>query len=167
MTPFRKKVDPLGPCKTKMRVWPNDLDVFLHMNNGAYFTVMDLGRTDMLLRSGMGKGLLKNKWYPVVAGEMIRMKRSLKLFQSYEIETEVVCWDHRAFYLVQTFTRDEEFIAKAVVEARFLSTSGKKIPAADLVHMVQHTEPSPPMPGWISDWQRAQPAMSDPEYIEE
>jgi len=167
VSPFRKKVPSLGPCVTKFRVWPNDLDVFLHMNNGAYLTIMDLARTDMMIRSGLIKGVLKSRWYPVVAGEMIRFKRPLKLFQRYEIETEVLCWDHRAFYLQQTFTRNEEFVAKAIVEARFLSTSGKKVKAADLLHLISHTDPSPPMPGWVVDWQKAQPSMSDPTYVEE
>ena len=167
ISPFRKSVPPLGPCVTKFRVWPNDLDVFLHMNNGAYLTIMDLARTDMIIRSGMLKGIVNRRWYPVVAGEAIRFKRPLKFFQQYEIETEVVCWDHRAFYLVQTFTRNKEFVAKAVVEARFLSTSGKKIAAGDLIALMKHKDPSPPMPEWISDWQRAQPAMSEPQYIEE
>jgi len=167
VSPFRKSVPILGPCVTKLRVWPNDLDVFMHMNNGAYLTIMDLARTDAVIRSGMMRQLLKRKWYPVVAAETIRFKKPLKLFQRYEIETEVVCWDHRAFYLVQTFSRNEKFIAKAVVEARFLSMRGKKIKANEILSMMDYKEASPPMPGWIADWQRAQPAMSDIEYIEE
>ncbi len=167
ISPFRKPVQPLGPCVTKFRVWPNDLDVFMHMNNGAYLTIMDLARTDMMIRAGIVKGMVNRRWYPVVVAETIRFKHSLKLFQQYEIETEVVCWDHRAFYLVQTFTRNDEFVAKAAVEARFLSTSGKRIPVSDLLVMMGHTSPSPPMPAWISDWQHAQPGMSEPQFIEE
>jgi len=92
---------------------------------------------------------------------MIRFKRPLKLFQRYSIRTEVVCWDERAFYLEQTFQRGSTFIAKAVVEARFLSTSGERIPADKVVVLAGYSEPSPPMPAWIEDWQRAQPPMND------
>jgi len=164
---FRKPSAALGPCKTPMRVWPNDLDIFLHMNNGAYLTIMDLARTDMMVRSGLATRILQNRWYPVVAAETIRFKKPLKLFQRYEIETEVLCWDHRAFFLVQTFTRDETFVAKAVVEARFLSTSGERITSAQILALTDYQGPSPAMPDWIADWQRAQPAMSDPKFIEE
>lgn len=167
ISPFRKKVKPLAPCVTPFRVWPNDIDLFGHMNNGVYLTIMDLARTDMLIRSRMMGGVISRKWYPVVAAEAIRFKRSLKPFTRYEIETEVVCWDHRAFYIVQTFTQGDNFIAKAVVEARFLSTSGRKIPAADLIELAGRKEASPPMPEWIANWQSAQPAMSDVKYIEE
>ena len=37
-----------------MRVWPTDLDVLMHMNNGRYLSLMDLGRVDLLVRSGFG-----------------------------------------------------------------------------------------------------------------
>lgn len=139
----------------------------MHMNNGAYLTIMDLARTDMMIRSGMLKKVIKRRWYGVVAGESIRFKQSLKLFQRFEINTEVACWDHWAFYIVQTFTREETFVAKAVVEIRFLSTSGKKITANEIVKLLNYQEPSPPMPDWIADLQRAQPAMSDIEHIGE
>ena len=156
-----------GPCVTPLRVWPNDLDVFMHMNNGAYLTIMDLARTDMMIRSGMLSRVFKRRWYGVVAAETIRFKQSLKLFQSYEIHTEVVCWDHWSFYIVQTFTRNGTFVAKAVVEIRFLSTSGEKITANEVTKLMGIQKPSPPMPDWIADWQRAQPAMSGNEYLEE
>jgi len=164
---FKQSVDPMGPCITHFRVWPNDLDLFMHMNNGAYLTIMDLGRIDMLVRAGMLKGVLKNRWYPVVVGETIRFKRPMKLFRRYHIKTEVLCWDHRAFYIQQTFFSDDVFIAKAVVETRFLSTGGEKIQAAEIAALGNRSEPSPPMPNWGADWQRAQPAMSDPDYIED
>ena len=34
---------------------PADLDVQRHMNNGRYLTLMDLGRMDLMLRSGFWK----------------------------------------------------------------------------------------------------------------
>jgi len=167
ISPFRSKVPLLGPCTTPFHVWPNDLDVYMHMNNGAYLTIMDLARTDMMIRSRMLKPIINRRWYPVVAAETIRFKRSLKLFQRYDITTEVVCWDHWAIYLVQTFKRNEAFVAKAVIEARFLSTSGERITADQIIKAVGMNEASPPMPEWIADWQRAQPAMSDIKHVGE
>ncbi len=86
-----------------MRVWPNDLDIFLHVNNGVYLTMMDLGRTDMMLRSGIFQPIRKKGWYPVVAAETIRFQRSLKLFQKFSITTEVVGWDEKSIYMQQVF----------------------------------------------------------------
>ena len=50
---FRPRCDMLGPCRTRFRVWLTDLDVLGHVNNGVYLSLMDLGRVDLLLRSGV------------------------------------------------------------------------------------------------------------------
>lgn len=90
---LRSRCSVFGPCDTSLRVWPNDLDIFLHVNNGVYLTLMDLGRTDMMLRSGVFGPVRSKGWYPVVAAETIRFQRSLTLFQKFSIRTEVVGWD--------------------------------------------------------------------------
>ena len=36
--------------KLTFRVWPTDLDLSLHMNNGRYLTIMDIGRLDFMVR---------------------------------------------------------------------------------------------------------------------
>src|SRR5690606_32733351 len=58
----------------RFRVWPNDLDTNLHMNNGRYLTLMDLGRLDLLLRNGSVTFVIRNTWYPVLAGSLIRFR---------------------------------------------------------------------------------------------
>ncbi|HEV2566447.1 MAG TPA: hypothetical protein VGU19_15340 [Microvirga sp.] len=51
---FRARLDPVRDVsRLTFRVWPHDLDTSLHMNNGRYWTLMDLGRTDMMIRSGL------------------------------------------------------------------------------------------------------------------
>ncbi|MDB5490660.1 MAG: Mesenchymal stem cell protein, partial [Micavibrio sp.] len=39
--------DVTTPQRIRLRVYPNDLDSNLHMNNGRYLTVMDLGRLNL------------------------------------------------------------------------------------------------------------------------
>ena len=38
------RLDPLGRSIVSFRVWPNDLDINIHMNNGRYLTIMDIVR---------------------------------------------------------------------------------------------------------------------------
>lgn len=45
---WAERCSTLGPCRTRLRVWPNDLDVFLHVNNGVYFSLCDLARVDLM-----------------------------------------------------------------------------------------------------------------------
>ena len=54
-------------ARTPFRVLPTDLDLLFHMNNGKYLSILDLGRLDLLLRSGLWQALTERGWYPVVA----------------------------------------------------------------------------------------------------
>jgi len=145
-----------GPCDTHFRVLPNDLDVLGHVNNGVYLTMMDLARTDLLLRSDTFHAVRNNGWYPVLAGETIRFKRSLKLGQRFFIRTKVVGWDTQSVYLEQLFIRNNEFIARAVVDARFLSKKGGKVTPQELLEFLQIDPETPSMPEWVQLWIESQ-----------
>ena len=74
------------------RVWFHDLDTSLHMNNGRYWTLMDLGRTDLVLRSGLWRAILRHRWVPVVNAGTIRFRREMRLFRPFRLETRILCW---------------------------------------------------------------------------
>jgi acyl-CoA thioesterase FadM len=90
---FRAKLDPVKDvsCLT-FRVWPHDLDTSLHMNNGRYWTLMDLGRTDIMIRSRLWRPILKHGWVPVVSAGQIRFRREMRLFQPFTLETRILTW---------------------------------------------------------------------------
>ncbi|WP_112663781.1 acyl-CoA thioesterase [Microvirga flavescens] len=90
---FRPRLDPVSDVsRLGFRVWPHDLDTSLHMNNGRYWTLMDLGRADIMIRSGLWRKILKHGWVPVVSAGQIRFRRELKLFQPFTLETRIVSW---------------------------------------------------------------------------
>jgi len=148
----RSRCSMLGPVDTQFRVWPHDLDALLHMNNGVYLTMMDLGRTDLLLRSNAFNALRKKGWYPVLAAEPIRFKRSLTLFQRFTIRTRVVGWDERSIYLEQLYIAKGKLVARAVVDARFLAKKGGKVTPAQLLEFLEIDSESPQLPEWIATW---------------
>jgi acyl-CoA thioesterase FadM len=90
---FRPKINPIRDVsRLKFRVWPHDLDASLHMNNGRYWTLMDLGRTDIMIRSGLWRPILKHGWVPVVNAGQIRFRREMRLLQSFDLETRILTW---------------------------------------------------------------------------
>jgi acyl-CoA thioesterase FadM len=92
-TAFRKPLDPVtDTSRLAFRVWPHDLDTSLHMNNGRYWTLMDLGRADLMLRSGLWRAVARHGWVPVVSAGKIRFRRELRLFRPFHIETRIVTW---------------------------------------------------------------------------
>jgi acyl-CoA thioesterase FadM len=151
---FRGRCPPLGPARKRFRVWPPDLDVLFHVNNGVYLSMLDVARVDLMLRSGMISQLKRRGWYPVVAAETIRFRRSLQLFQAFEVETTVIGWDEKAFIIQHRFIRGETLVAEAVVRSRFLKRGGGTVSSRELLEAVGLKEPSPPLPTWIADWNR-------------
>ncbi|MGH7584985.1 MAG: acyl-CoA thioesterase [Gemmatimonadales bacterium] len=154
----RGTVPPLGPCSTPFRVFPTDLDLLLHVNNGVYLSLMDLGRVDLMRRSGLLAGLRSRHWYPVVVAETIQFRRPLTLFQKFAIETSVLGWDDKAFLLEQRFVRDGEPLATALVRARFLARAGGSVSPADVLALGGVSDPSPSLSGYAARWNEDQVA---------
>ncbi len=90
---FRPNIENLlDTSELTFRVWPTDLDISLHMNNGRYMTIMDFGRLDLMVRSPLWREALQNKWTPVVSNTIVRFRRELRCFEPFVLETRIVDW---------------------------------------------------------------------------
>jgi YbgC/YbaW family acyl-CoA thioester hydrolase len=136
------KLKPLDTSEVQFRVLPTDLDIFMHMNNGLYLTLMDLGRMDILVRSGFFAVARKRGWYPVVGTATIEYKKSLQLFDRYTIATRMIRWDDRWFYIEQQFIKGDRVAATATIKAMMRSKEGIVTPQEALAAINYH-EPSP------------------------
>lgn len=152
---LRPRVDPLGPCRTPMRVLPNDLDLLGHMNNGVYFSLFDLARVDLMLRSGLFARFRKQGWYPVVTAETATFRRALNPFRRFEVETRIAGWDERHLYLEHRVFCGDKLTTTALIQARFLSRSGERIAPDQLVGLLDDPPRRPELPEWVSRWSKA------------
>jgi acyl-CoA thioesterase FadM len=140
--------------RVRMRVMPNDLDLLGHVNNGIYLSLMDLGRMDLMIRSGTWQQLKKLGWYPVAASVTVTYRRSLRLWQLYLLETKVVGFDEKAMYIEQRFVRDNEVYVVAINRARFLKTTGGTVSVAELGVFAGVDPSSMPIPDWMLRWSK-------------
>jgi YbgC/YbaW family acyl-CoA thioester hydrolase len=127
-------------------VWFNDLDPLMHVNNGVYLSLLDLGRIDFMIKTGMYKKIKENKLYPVIASEGIKFKRSLKLFQKFEIKTKFSGFDEKYVYLEQSFWSKEKIYAKAIIKSIFLKKEGGKVSSKELKDIIGYTDSFDPKP---------------------
>ncbi|WP_227589896.1 thioesterase family protein [Demequina pelophila] len=139
---------------TPFRVHATDLDVYAHMNNGRYLSILDLGRLDLMVRSGLWQRLKQAGWYPVVAGQTITYRRSLELGQRYDVHTAVVGFDDRWCYLEQQFRVDDAVHAHAVIRARFLRRGGGTVDTAELARLAGEIPDHLEVPSWVAEWTR-------------
>jgi acyl-CoA thioesterase FadM len=115
---------PTERVETTLIVFPNDLDLNFHVNNGRYLTLMDLGRYDLILRTGLWPMLKKEGWYPVLSTASIRFRRSLRLFQRFNLSTQIVWWDEKWFFIEHQITVGGELYARALVKGLFRDRNG-------------------------------------------
>ena len=141
----RKAGDALEGATVRFRVWPNDLDMNRHMNNSRFLAMMDVGRYDLTRRTGLLQAVRRAGWFPVVAAQAIRFRKSLRPFATYELHTRVGGWDEKSFYLEQVFRKGGDVVAVAWVRARFLSKDGA-VPVDAVMRAIGETRPSPGLP---------------------
>ena len=137
---FRSSLSMWDTSHVKFRVNPADLDVQRHMNNGRYLTLMDLGRMDLMVRSGFWKRISDQGWYPVVAGQTITYRKSLMLWEQFDLASRVIGHDGRWIYMEQVFRRDGKVIADAIVRARFLRRTGGSVPMGEVLDIREEHE---------------------------
>jgi acyl-CoA thioesterase FadM len=118
---FGSRLDPSeGMSRLSFRVWPHDLDASLHMNNGRYLTLMDLGRLDIMARSGLLRAAWRHGWTPIASGIQIRYRRELRLGQKFRIETRLVAWQTHLVVMEQRFIVESgSYIGQAAATALF------------------------------------------------
>jgi acyl-CoA thioesterase FadM len=140
----------------------------MHMNNGIFLTLLDLGRYDLSLRSGIWQKWKKLGWYPVVVSENITFRKSLRLWQKFDLETKVIGWTDEAFYFEQRFVVGEEIYARAVVRIRFLKRSRGILSPLEVLEATPWHGKVPVLPEWVVNWSKAsslpkgrEPAPSD------
>ncbi|WP_449277423.1 acyl-CoA thioesterase [Leucobacter sp. GX24907] len=125
-------------ARSRFRVWPTDLDVLGHMNNGKYLSIMDVARFDLIQRNGAMRIFKTQGWYPVVVSQTISYRKSLHPWQRFWIETKILGFDERAVYIEQRFVRPDthrrpEIYARAHVRARILRRSGGTVPVSEVI----------------------------------
>ncbi len=163
---FRPRItDLLGVSTVDFVVLPNDLDTNIHMNNGRYLTIMDLGRFDLVLRSGILKYMMKQKSMPVLAAAQVRWRLSLEPFQKYTLETRVLCWDDKWVYMEQRFVirggkKHGAVAAIGLVKGSFYSNIKKEtVPTREILEVLNMPHISPAMPDHVRAWQEAEEAL--------
>lgn len=117
------------------RVLPNDLDLNMHMNNGRYLSIMDLGRVDIMHRIGLMVHIIRNRWSPVIGHLHIRFRRPFKLFQHYQLHSHIATWDEKWVYIEQTFICNSKIYAIGLVQGLIRGKHGN-IPSHDILNLL-------------------------------
>ena len=132
------------------RVWPTDLDLSMHMNNGRYLTLMDLGRLDFMVRSGLWRPLLRHRWTPIASGIAIRFRRELRLMDKVALETRLLTWNDVTVVMEQVIRfasgpRSGQVASRAMFKGGLYDRKTKSfVTIATMMHEIGVDEEAPP-----------------------
>jgi acyl-CoA thioesterase FadM len=139
----------------RMRVWPHDLDINGHMNNGRYLTITDLALVEYLTRAGFIKVALRKGWRPMLGGSIISYRRALKPFAFYTLGFSIVCWDERWNYMAFEFLQDGQTMAHGHSKGAIVGSRGI-VSSTDARGAMGLDPASPKFPASICTWIEAE-----------
>ncbi len=169
----KPRVDLFATTRVRIRIWPNDLDANLHVNNGRYLTLADLGRLHWFVRTGVYQTAKRHGIMPVVGDAIAKYRRELKVFQTVDIESRLVGWSGRWGFLEHRFIRHGRVVAMVGIRGALkgahgtvdswvaLATSNNAaagVPGAGQPGAGPAT--SPPLPAWALAFQQGAEAAS-------
>lgn len=145
------RTDLFEPTRVDLRVWPDDLDGNLHVNNGRYLTLADLGRFAWFLRSGVLSQARRFHALPLISESFAKFRRELKLLQPFTIETRLVGWERRCIFLEHRFLVEQH--VSGLVAVRCVFKSGRRtIYPSELLGGLSPRTQSPALPTWLSQF---------------
>ena len=149
-----RRAAPLGILDVHIsqhRCWPQDLDLFLEMNNGRVLTILDLGRFGLAIRAGLTDVLKREKWGLAVAGGTTRYRKRIRPFARFEMRTRCVGWDARFIYMEQTIWLGADCAAQALLRTCVTDRNGI-VPTARGFAALGADATSPALPEWVQAW---------------
>jgi YbgC/YbaW family acyl-CoA thioester hydrolase len=114
-----------------------DMDENRHMNNARYLQYMELGRWDMMVRTGFLKFAAKHKVMAPVANLNVVYRRALKYRERFSVRSRIAHWNDRvAVFEHLMLNASGEVSAIGLVECRVLSKD-KSLTLGEIVRRLE------------------------------
>ncbi|XP_050417430.1 protein THEM6 [Patella vulgata] len=147
---WRRQKNILDECVLPGICLTTDLDFVLHMNNSRYLRECDFARFDFWIRTSWWKKVRSMGGSMTNGGNNIRYRKSIELFDRYDIHTKISYWDEKSFYFEQTFVRcSDKFICAIVIVKQTLIGITPEQLIAEIDSNIVKPEPLPDILKWI------------------
>jgi acyl-CoA thioesterase FadM len=111
---------------------------------------MDLGRLDMMARSGLLRAAIRHRWTPIASTMKIRYRRELRLLDRVRLETRLLTWDDLSVVMEQVFVLEtgryaEQVAAQALFKGGLYDRNERRfLPISRLMQEIGVSAASPP-----------------------
>jgi YbgC/YbaW family acyl-CoA thioester hydrolase len=135
------------------RVLPIDIDIMWHMNHARYLNYMEAVRWNYLLRSGILKHTMKEKWLLPISKFQIEYLRPLKLWQKFTITAQLVRTDDKWLIIYHEVSANDKLVARALLRG-MVKKHRTTIPPSELAKRIGHSAPEEPakVTAWVDNF---------------
>jgi acyl-CoA thioesterase FadM len=157
-----RRLAPIAPgaaIERRLRVWPGDLDINGHMNNGRYLTIIDLMLVEYFVRSGFARAMFAAGWRPMSGGAVITYRKALKPWQRYRLRFALEGADAAWNYMRFEFLREDGLLCAAgYMKGAAVGASGL-VPNAQSYARMGHAFTPQVLPAAVRHWLAAENAV--------
>jgi acyl-CoA thioesterase FadM len=132
---FRRRIGPLDAALVRFTALPHDCDLNFHLNGGRYLSFMDISRVEMLARMGAFRRLIRRGWRPIMGGCTIRFRRSVLPFERFSVESRILAWDEKWFYVEQLVRRHDGSVSATGTARMIVKGRDGTIPMSDVLEL--------------------------------
>jgi acyl-CoA thioesterase FadM len=142
-----------------LRVWPNDIDINGHMNNGRYLTVVDLMIIEYFVRTGFAQAMIKAGWRPMSGGSFVTYRKGLRPMQRYTLSFTLDAADDVWNYMRYEFRKlDGTLCAAGYMKGAAVGRQGL-VPNAESYVAWGRAFERKPLPESVAQWVEAERAL--------
>ena len=139
-TTSSKTVPHTSPPPAEFRLWPLDMDVYMHMNNACYLRVAELARWRQLGQAGMLGPSIKHGWMFLIAEQTVQYIRPILPLQRFNVRSEILVTEDKWLHYNHYFEAPKgdkglapEQYAHIELKAVVKRTSGKTVKVSELL----------------------------------
>lgn len=152
-------IEPGAVIERHMRVWPGDLDINGHMNNGRYLTIIDLMLVEYFVRSGFARVMLKAGWRPMSGGALISYRKGLQPGQRYRLRFALVAANEAWNFMRFEFLREDGALCAAgYMKGAAVGKQGL-VPNVESYGRLGRSFETKPLPLAVQSWLSAEQAV--------
>jgi acyl-CoA thioesterase FadM len=150
------RIAPGDTIERVLRVWPGDLDINGHMNNGRYLTIIDLMLVEYFVRSGFARVMWQAGWRPMSGGAVITYRKGLKPGQRYRLRFALHAADAAWNYMRFEFLREDGTLCAAgYMKGAAVGKQGL-VPNAESYARMGHAFEAQALPPAVRHWMAAE-----------
>ena len=156
---FQERVGPTSVLRTEMIVGPTEADA-RYVGNARYLLFMEVGRLELMLRTGILRHARRHAWTPLVAAQTVRYQSPLRRFQRFTLTTQLVGWDDKWFYIDHKIERRGRLMAFGLARCCFRGKDGAVSPSVAFAAVGMDGAHSP-VPDYVGPWMAAESDLLD------